>query len=597
MSTRLRPVLGALALVLWGAVPDHASAARVLFVSDHSTDLAIADVLRGDGHDVTTVERDFVLGLNPSFHPDLSSYDCIVWSATNDGAFMPHSDMLAFSNLQAFVANGGNVFVTGYGSVGYGDTRLLAFLGATGGASFTGAPLRVVDLDTNLTTGIVDLRGVTPANLGGSDYEALSGLASDTVSIVGAQFDSTGSQWSIRSLGEGHIAWVAGIDASDTEWAMVASGPAGAFNGALRNFVGASTGTASVPGAPRVAFVAPFSANEGDPLPISVRVTDAEGDSVTWSWDLDGDGVYGEMRGASAVTVAEGMTDGPGHFVVGVEASDGVHTTHRSRSIAITNVAPRITSHPPTTAAIDQHVRYPLVVIDPAGSRDPLTFTLGTGPTTAIVTAEGVFDWTPTEAEITAAGTSRAVTIDVDDGDMGTATQMWSMTVIDDHAPTEPTMLYPATNAPILIAGVHFAIGNSSDLDGDPITYVFELDSAPTFDSAALHSSGPRMGAATGITEWSPDESTLHVGRWYWRVTASDGRVTTSPTVVGFLLVPDPTMFPDVGPSADAGPDAGPVVAASRGCGCSAATPRTIPGSLGVLLAIALRMASRRRPR
>jgi hypothetical protein len=108
---------------------------------------------------------------------------------------------------------------------------------------------------------------------------------------------------------------------------------------------------------------------------------------------------------------------------------------------------------------------------------------------------------------------------------------MWSMTVIDDHAPSDPTMLYPAIDAAILIAGAHFAIGNSSDLDGDPITYSFELDSAPTFDSPDLQSSGSRPGVATGITEWMPNEAGLHVGRWYWRASASDGHVSTSPMV------------------------------------------------------------------
>lgn len=598
MSTRLRFALAALALVSGLALPDRALAAKVLFVSDSGTDLAIADALTTDGHDVMTVNRDFTSGLNLTLHGDLSIYDCVVWSATSDGSFSPHVDSAAFSNLLDFVSNGGNVFVTSYGTVGYGDTRLIEFLGGSDGSGYTGPPMVVADLDTDLTTGVVDLRGVTPTDYGSWDYDGLTGLGSDTVAIVQGSFSTDASQWSIRSVGGGHIAWVAGVSGSDSFWTDTRTGPAGAYNAALRNFVTASTGTATTPGAPRVAFNSPFSANEGDPLMVTVHVTDPEGDSVTWSWDLDGDGTYGDMLGAESVMIPEGTTDGPGDYVVHIEASDGVHTTHRARSIAIVNVAPRITSHPPSTVAIDQHVRYGLMVDDPGGAHDPPTFTLRAGPTTAIVTPDGVFDWSPTEAEITAPGTMRAVAVDVDDGDMGVVTQMWSMTVIDDHSPSDPTLLYPAMDAPILTAGAHFAIGNSSDLDGDPITYTFELDSANTFDSPDLQVSGPVADVMTGITTWSPSAATLHYGRWYWRVSASDGQVTTSPVVSSFLFVPDPTMLPDTGPVGDAGADGGSGGANMRGCGCSVAAPRAIPRSLGAFFAaIALLVSLRRRRR
>lgn len=597
MSTRLRFAPIALVISLALALPETALASDVLLVSDSGTDLSIADALTADGHHVTVVERDFVAGRNATLRGDLTLYDCVVWSASNDGLITPHTDATAFSNLLDYVSNGGHVFVTGYGSVGYGDTLLIDFLGGDSGDSFTGAPLAVADLDTDLTTGVVDLRGVTPTNYGSYDYEGITGLGTDTVGIVFASFTTSAAQWSIRTVGSGHIAWVAGVSGTASFWTVRDPGPAGAFNGALRNFVAAAEGTASEPGAPRVAFTAPFTAPEGDPLMVMARVTDPEGDTVTWSWDLDGDGNYGESPGAASVTVPEGMTDGPGNYVVGVEASDGVHTTHRMRSIAITNVAPHITSHPPMTAAIDQHVRYTLVVDDPGEDHDPPTFVLRSGPTTAIVTPEGVFDWSPTEAEITAAGTARSVSVDVDDGDGGTDTQSWSMTVIDDHAPSDPSLLYPALDAPILVAGVHLAIGNSSDLDGDTITYRFELDATSTFDSADLQDSGMVDDDPSGITTWRPDESLLHYGRWYWRVSASDGRVTTSPVVSSFQLVPDPTMLPDAGPPDDAGADGG-MAGGGRGCSCGVASTRSAPSPLAAFsAAILLGIVLRRRRR
>jgi len=595
MSNRLRCALAASVAILW-LTPQPARAARVLFVSDSRTDLSIESVLRLEGHSVTSVESDFFAGMNPSLRPDLSMYDCVVWSASNDGSHARHTDTDAFRSLSEFASSGGSVFVTGNGSVGFRDDLLIQFLGGTSGDSYTGSPLAIAALDTNLTTGVVDIRGVTPANRGELSWEALLGLASDTIAIVGASSRDHAAQWSIRSLGTGHIAWVAGLGGVDDEWTDPVTGPAGAFNAALRNFVTASTGTASEPGAPRVAFDAPFTASEGDPLSITARVTDLEGDTVTFSWDLDGDGAYGQSPNVSTVRIPAGTTDGPRDFVVSVEASDGVHTSHRARAISIANVAPRITSRAPLVAAITQHIRYAVAVVDPGGAHDVPSFTLTTGPSTAVLTPDGVFDWTPTESEVTAPGTSRAVRVDVDDGDGGFATQTWSMVVIDDHAPTDPILLYPAADAPILIRGVHLAIGNASDLDGDPITYTFEIASNAMFDEG-LQTSGPRDESATGITEWSPDEGTLSVGRWYWRVTASDGRVSTSPQIATFLLVPDPSLFPDAG-SGDAGPDAGMASSTPRGCGCGVSSPRSRFGtSLAIAAVITLWVLCARRRR
>jgi hypothetical protein len=373
------------------------------------------------------------------------------------------------------------------------------------------------------------------------------------------------------------------------------SGPAGAFNGALRNFVSASTGTASMPGAPRVAFDAPFLAAEGDAITISGRVTDAEGDTTTFSWDVDHDGHYGEHPGETSITIPAGSTDGPSTLTVAIEASDGTHTTHRSRSIAITNVAPHITSHPPTVAAIDQHVRYAITTFDPGGAHDVPTFLLESTATSAIVTDDGIFDWTPSESEISAPGTSRPFAVDVSDGDGGGGTQTWSMTVIDDHAPSDLALLYPTADEPLLIAGIHFAISNASDVDGDPITYTFEIASNATFDADRQHST-PQAEGPMGITEWRPDERQLHVGHWFWRVTATDGQVTTSPVTSTFSLVPDPSTFPDAA-VLDAGPDASTAPAANRGCGCGVARRDGALGPSTALLAVITMLVLRGRRR
>lgn len=596
-SFRLAGLAVSCALALLTALPSRASAARVLFVSDGVSDGAIESVLRGDGHDVTRVDDDFVNGLNDTLEADLSGFDCVVWSATNDGTGARHTDSAVFSNLEAFVADGGSVFVTGWGSISRGDTMLVDFLGGTRGQAFTGAPAEVIDLETSLTTGVVDIRGIAPTDYAQQASEALTGLRDDTIVIVSARLVPSGAQWALRSLGSGQIAFVAGIANVDAQWLMEADGADGAYNAALRNFVAASEGTASAPGAPRLRFAAPYRAEEGAALHVEVAVSDPEGDSTTFRWDLDGDGTFDEHANETAIDIPAGTTDGPSAFLVAVEATDGVHTTRRSRAIAIANEPPAIVSRPPSIAAIGLHVRYALDVRDPGGVHDPLVFDLRTGPATAVVTSAGVFDWTPSEAEVTAAGTMRTIAIDVNDGDGASDSQRWAMVVIDDHAPTDPTLLYPVMDAAVLLEGLHLSIGNASDLDGDPISYRFELDSSPAFDSVDLQHADAVMASPTGITIYTPDPSALHEGPWYWRVRASDGRVETFPVGASFEIVPDPATFPDAG--VDAGPDAGASGAGGGTCACRAGGGGSSPlaAAWGAFVISALGVARRARAR
>jgi MYXO-CTERM domain-containing protein len=595
-----------LALAALAFLPAQASAANILFVTDNGSESVISSILETDGHDVTVRNRDFTFGMNISFHEDLSSYDAIFWIANGDGyGSYPHLDIEAFTNLTDYVENGGRVFVTGFGSVGNtSDTNLVQFLGGTSGTSYTGYPGPVADLDTSLSNGPYDIRGVTPM-MYDYQYEGLTGLAADTIAIVTSVggFGVPGTQWSLRGLGSGEIAFVASGQpyspgASSYAWSTPGATGAGAFNSALRNFAAASEGSASEPGAPLVRFTSPFAADEGDEITISAEITDEEGDSVTFSWDLDGDGTYGDSPGEADVVIPAGSTDGPTSLRVGVEASDGVHTSQRTRSIRITNVAPDVLSTPPSIAAIGQHIHYHIVVADPAGAADPLTYELISGPPTALVTADGYFDWTPTESEVTAVGTSTPVNVAIDDGDMGHTNHTWDMSVLNDHAPTDPSPQFPTLGVALLDTSPRLVVADSIDIDGDDLTYFFELDRADTFDSEDLQTSGA-ITEQPVLTEWTPDVA-LGVGTWHWRVWVSDGTATTVPVAVNFIVVPDPSMIPDAGPS-DGGTDAAAPVMDTRprGCSCTVTSPheRTSPAAGLAVLALGLALVATRRRR
>src|SRR5262249_43601031 len=43
----------------------------------------------------------------------------------------------------------------------------------------------------------------------------------------------------------------------------------------------------------------PFNVNEGGGLSLSTTASDADGDNLTYSWDINGDGTYGDATGAN----------------------------------------------------------------------------------------------------------------------------------------------------------------------------------------------------------------------------------------------------------------------------------------------------------
>ncbi len=72
-------------------------------------------------------------------------------------------------------------------------------------------------------------------------------------------------------------------------------------------------------------------------------------------------------------------------------------------------------------------------------------------------------------------------------------------------------------------------------MDGDPLTYSFELDRVNTFDSAARITSAAIPEGAAGTTSWQVTDLTDN-SRYFWRVKASDG-AAESPWVMGSFFV------------------------------------------------------------
>ncbi|WP_376792823.1 PKD domain-containing protein, partial [Thermoflexus sp.] len=122
----------------------------------------------------------------------------------------------------------------------------------------------------------------------------------------------------------------------------------------------------------------PYTAPEGGSVQLSGSGSDVDGDSLSFAWDLDGDGTF-ETSGANVTFSAVGR-DGPSTQTVSFRVCDSYACTVATTQVTITNV-------PPT----------PAVGGAPASSPEgtPITLTASaTDPSPADVSAGFTFTWT-----------------------------------------------------------------------------------------------------------------------------------------------------------------------------------------------------------
>lgn len=89
----------------------------------------------------------------------------------------------------------------------------------------------------------------------------------------------------------------------------------------------------------------------------------------------------------------------------------------------------------------------------------------------------------------------------------------------------------PADGAVVTTATPDLVVSNATDLDGDPLTYDFEIDASPSFD-APMTGSMAEGAQSTTFTAPALSENTLY----YWRARADDG-ITPGDWVTGSFFV------------------------------------------------------------
>jgi hypothetical protein len=250
----------------------------------------------------------------------------------------------------------------------------------------------------------------------------------------------------------------------------------------------------------------PYAITEGQSLTLNGSGSDPAGaaDPLTYSWDINGDGIFGDAIGAAPIvpwsTLAGLNIDGNGNSYnvkVRVSDGDGGVTDSVAVTLTVTNAPPTADAGGPYTIVEGQSlVLNGSLSSDPAGANDPLTYSWDLDGDNDFDDASGV---NPTILWATLVGMGYAdgpgtfsgvIRVRVDDGDGGVSESTAVDLTVDNAPPTAD-------------AGGPYTIteGQSLDLNGsgsdpagaaDTLTYAWDIDGDDDFDDA--------VGAAPSLT-------------------------------------------------------------------------------------------------
>jgi hypothetical protein len=301
---------------------------------------------------------------------------------------------------------------------------------------------------------------------------------------------------------------------------------------------------------PVAAASGPYTAIEGGSVTLdgSGSYDPDPGDTLTYAWDLDNDGVY-ETPGATPDFAG---LDGPASHPVTLQVCDSQAACDSdTTTVAVTNVGPTANAGADVTVYRNETVALVGTWADPAAALDePYAWSWdldgdgaadvsgadaygATGPATAIFAIEGVYDLTFTVTDA--------------DGDRGQDTVR--ITVLN-HAPdcaaaaASPARLWPPNNKFVPVA-----IGGTTDADGDALTLA--ITSIRQDEPVGKGNSAPDGKGIGGATaELRAEKLGSGNGRFYHvSFTASDGHGGACTGVVRVAVPHDQAK-----PASDGGP-------------------------------------------
>ncbi len=167
----------------------------------------------------------------------------------------------------------------------------------------------------------------------------------------------------------------------------------------------------------------PTSADEGSDVVLSITASDP---SVDDEAALGVDWTFGDGEVAAGFSVTHAWADDGTYSVVVTVSDDDGGLSSETHTVTIANVAPTFTNSAVVVVFEDEAWQYLPTVDDPGD--DELTFVAVDLPDGATLdTSTGQIDWTPDYDDATAG--SRDFALRVEDGDGGTDTLEWTVTV------------------------------------------------------------------------------------------------------------------------------------------------------------------------
>ena len=104
---------------------------------------------------------------------------------------------------------------------------------------------------------------------------------------------------------------------------------------------------------------------------------------------------------------------------------------------------------------------------------------------------------------------------------------------MSNDAPTVPVINSPVVGSEVATTPV-LTVNNATDLEGDSLSYIFEIDTVDTFNSGGKQTSG-LVTEGSSTTSWTPaalSDNTMY----YWRVKANDGATDSAFMTASFFV-------------------------------------------------------------
>jgi phosphodiesterase/alkaline phosphatase D-like protein len=286
------------------------------------------------------------------------------------------------------------------------------------------------------------------------------------------------------------------------------------------------------------------------PALITNNSTDADGDDLTYTFQISTDisfflllnqesGVTEGTGSTTAWTVASNLSEGITYYWR-VRAFDGQYYSEYSSAWSFTvslsnNNAPSIpTLASPANGGTVTSVT-PALTSNNASDADGdnLTYTLqvssNSGFTSIVAQESGI-------AEGTGSTTVWTVNSNLTDGNL----YYWRVRAYDgqdysgyssaraftvdlpNNVPSTPTLTSPSNGGIVTALNPLLTANNSSDADGDVLTYTFQISSNSSFTVIVAQASSVSEGTGS-TTSWTASSSLSDGDTYYWRVRAHDG--------------------------------------------------------------------------